>query len=110
MPYTQKFAKLSISEPATTLDAERIQKMKDYIEDVDFYLFFFTKELEPEEIEYLTDTELDQSVDLDDFSSSANSSIRMDSPAPELEENRLLEPEDVPEEANEPSRTDEINN
>lgn len=68
------------------------------IEDFDFYLFFFTKELEPEEIEYSTDTELDQSVDIDDFSSPANSSILMDSPAPKIDadsEYGLLEQEEA---------------
>lgn len=100
MPYTQKFSQLSVTEP-TTMDAERIQKMKNYIEDVDFYLFFFTKEMEPEEIEYLTDTELDQSVDIEDFTSSADSSVRGDSPAPELH----TDSEDVLE-ANESPRID----
>lgn len=97
MPYTQQFSKLSITEP-TTLDAERIQKIKDYIEDFDFYLFFFTKDMEPEEVDYSTDSELDQSVDIDDFTSSADSSVRIDSPAPEIDadsEDRLLEQEEV---------------
>lgn len=82
------------------------KKMKEYIEDADFFLYLVSKELDPKEPEYLTDSELEESVDLEDFTSSADLSIRMDSPAPELEEDGLLEPEEV----NEPSRTVGINN
>lgn len=79
--------------------------MREYIEDVDFFLYFVSKEMDPEEPEYSTDSELEESVDLEDFTSSADSSIRMDSPVLEIdvnEEEGLLELEEV----NEPPRTD----